>query len=283
VKKHRKEYNLRKDIRCFAVCLATSGMILGAIYSMALTAQASQVITAGGTDKRSKEAKEPSRQREEGPVQVDRFVLPENARVLVVVEGTGGSFCKVSAYEREREGSLDWTLKMSTSGYLGHNGMSNHRIMGDKTTPIGVFQMNTPFGQADPLEGFPDNYVKVTENYVWESRTNRLAESSTEEGERVGTERYKGYYDYVLDAGYNKNAVAGKGAALFLHCSVEGVTGSSGCVEIPREHMIYVMKLYGKYGDGASYIAQAPAGTFFQIYDTYGTNNGLSPEGDFAS
>lgn len=258
-------------------------MMLAAMAIVCLPAQAAQVITAGEAGRGSEKLSGPSRQRDDGPVQAERFVLPENARVLVVVEGTGGSSCQVSAYERERENSPDWTLRMSTPGYLGHNGMSNHRTMGDKTTPIGVFQMNTPFGQADPLEGFPDNYIKVTESYVWESRTNQLVEESTKDGERVGTERYKGYYDYVLDAGYNKNAVFGKGAALFLHCSVEGVTGSSGCVEIPTEHMITVMKLYGKYGDGASYIAQAPKGTFVQIYDTYGTNNGLSPEGDFRS
>ena len=37
------------------------------------------------------------------------------------------------------------------------NGMSNHRHSGDKTTPIGVFKMNTPFGQAKALEGFSDS------------------------------------------------------------------------------------------------------------------------------
>ena len=47
--------------------------------------------------------------------------------------------------------------------------------------------------------------------------------------------------------------------------------------------MIAVMRLYGQYGDGRCYIALAPFGTFGRIYDTYGTNNGLSPEGDFSA
>ena len=53
-------------------------------------------------------------------------------------------------------------------------------------------------------------------------------------------------------------------------------------MSIPKEEMARVMRLYGTYGDGACYTAQAPAGTFELIYDTYGANNGLSPEGDFA-
>ena len=50
---------------------------------------------------------------------------------------------------------------------------------------------------------------------------------------------------------------------------------------LTTEQMEEVMRLYGTYGDGACYIAQAPQGTFHQIYHTYGVNNGLSPEGDF--
>lgn len=212
---------------------------------------------------------------------VDRFVLPEGARVLVVVEGTGGSACQVYAYERPEAGDETWILRLCTAGRLGRGGMSNHRTEGDLTTPIGVFQMDTPFGQGKPLEGFPENYIQVTKSYVWVTKTNRLEASSTEDGERVGTKGYAGYYEYVLNAGYNKNAVEKKGSALFLHCQRKKRTGSAGCVEIPKEDMIAIMRLYGAYGDGACYIAQAPRGTFPLIYDSYGANNGLSPEGDF--
>lgn len=246
---------------------------------MAVPAMASQVVTAGQAGNKRTEAGPHQKKRE--PLEVDRFLLPENARVLVVVEGTNGSSCRVSAYERAPESGSGWNQRVDTAGILGHNGMSNHRTAGDRTTPIGVFQMNTPFGQDEPLEGFPDNYVQVTETYVWESETNRLEADSMNEGERVGTEAYAGYYDYVLDAGYNIHAFPAKGAALFLHCQVEGAVGTAGCVAIPKDQMAVIMLLYGKYGDGACYIAQAPEGTFPLIYDSYGKNNGLSPEGDF--
>lgn len=211
-------------------------------------------------------------------IKPEKFRLPEEAKLLVAVEGTRGSKCTVYVWEKPED---TWILRLITLGCLGENGMSNHRVSGDRTTPIGVFQLNTPFGQADPLDGFPTDYVKVTETYVWEDETNRLTVSSEKDGERVGTSTYAKVYDYVLDAGYNKNAIEKKGSALFLHCTKEGKKSSAGCVAIPEESMIMVMRLYGTYGEGACYIAQAPSGTFDLIYDTYGTNNGLSPEGDF--
>ncbi len=216
----------------------------------------------------------------------EKFVLPQDASVLVIVEGRGGTDCQVYAYEKTADSTdntngTSWTKRLEVAGHLGENGMSNDRHEGDKTTPIGVFQMNTPFGQAQALEGFPSDYIQVDNSYVWEETSNKLVKGSTAKGERVGGQGYAGYYNYVIDAGYNRNAVSGRGSALFLHCDVPGDTETSGCVEIPEADMITIMKLYGKYGSGHSYIAQAPQGTFDQIYDSYGTNNGLSPEGVF--
>ncbi len=209
---------------------------------------------------------------------VDRFVLPEDAAVLVVVEGTFGTECKVHAYEKTEEG---WIRRFVTDGWLGYGGLSNNRIMGDKTTPIGLFQMNTPFGQEKPAEGFPKNYLQVDEAYVWDEETNTLCRDLTKSGERVGTAAYLPQYVYVLDMGYNKNAVKDKGSALFIHCKEEKEDGTMGCVAIEKARMIDIMRLYGTYGDGKCYIALAPFGTFDLVYQSYGSNNGLSPEGYF--
>ena len=103
----------------------------------------------------------------------------------------------------------------------------------------------------------------------------------TTKGEYVGTSGYAGYYDYCLDAGYNKNAYPGKGSALFLHCRGPQSGSSSGCVKIDAEAMVEIMKLYGKYGDGRCYIAQGTKGHMTQLYDAYGVCNGLSPNGEF--
>jgi len=215
-----------------------------------------------------------------GTADASRFVLPEEARVLVIVEGTGGSNCNVYAFERSSAAGA-WEKRLDTTGHLGMNGMSNHRHSGDKTTPIGVFKMNTPFGQAKALEGFPSDYIQVDDTYVWEDDTNKMSRDLSKEGERVGSSGYAGYYDYAIDAGFNPNGIKNQGSALFLHCSGEFKEYTSGCVAIEKDQMAQIMKLYGKYGSGASFIAQAPKGTFEQIYNTYGTNQGLSPERNF--
>lgn len=207
---------------------------------------------------------------------VNLFRLPQEARMLVVVEGLAGSYCGVYAYELTGEG---WMLRMCTPGIMGRNGMSSHRTVGDKTTPVGLFQLNTPFGQCAPREGFPEDYIQVNKSHVWSDSKNRLVEDAGEGGEHVGRAGYAGHYDYVLDAGFNRNAVPGQGSALFLHCLKESAVDTSGCVAIPKECMAQIMCLYGTYGNGACYIAQAPAGGFGAVYDSYGANNGLSPDG----
>lgn len=103
----------------------------------------------------------------------------------MIVEGTGGSNCNVYAFERSSAAGA-WEKRLETTGHLGMNGMSNHRHSGDKTTPIGVFKMNTPFGQAKALEGFPSDYIQVDDTYVWEDDTNKMSRDLSKEGERVG-------------------------------------------------------------------------------------------------
>ena len=206
---------------------------------------------------------------------VSQFVLPEEAGVLVVVEGTQGSACDVYVYEKTAEG---WQQKIAAAGHLGMNGMSSNRRVGDKTTPIGVFKMNTPFGQALPQKGFPEDYVRVDSSYVWSDDTNKLEKDTDAAGEKVGTSQYLDYYDYVLDMGFNPEGIPDQGSALFLHCEGEFWMYSSGCVAVPREQMAEIMKLYGTWGEGRCFIALAPGGTFDSIYHTYGANGGLSPE-----
>lgn len=212
--------------------------------------------------------------------QADSFVLPNDAKMLVVVEGLENSKCNVYVYEKAEEG---WKQQLSTSGDMGRSGMNNYRKRGDGSTPIGVWLLNTPFGQLPPQEGFPSDYIQVDKDYVWTDDTNRLVKDATHtiEGEWVGTSKYAGYYDYCLDAGYNRNAYPNKGSALFLHCQGPSAGSSSGCVKVPRDVMAQIMKLYGKYGYGKCYIAQAPSKSLTKLYNAFGVCNGLSPDGEF--
>ncbi len=275
---------MRKKLIALVAAMLLSSVAGTAAYADVIVAGSGasdeKVISLVGPSGQTVDAGEGSEMENDVDFDVDQFVLPEEAAVLVIVEGTGGSDCMVYAYEKE---DGEWQRRVETYGYLGENGMSNHRTSGDKTTPIGLFQMNTPFGQKEALEGFPENYIQTTISHVWRDSTNKLVDdiSAYGDGEAVGTFWYAGYYDYAIDAGFNIKGIEGQGSALFLHCIGQNKTYTSGCVAIPTEEMITVMRLYGAHGDGACYIAQAPKGMFDQIYDTYGVNDGLSPDGDF--
>lgn len=204
----------------------------------------------------------------------EKFVLPEEAAVLVVVEGREDKTCTVTAFEKNKD---RWEPVFAVNGNTGRSGMSRNRKEGDGTTPVGVWMLNTPFGQKPAEEGFPEDYIKVDSSYVWTEDTNRLTVDPENKlkGERVGSSEYARVYDYVLDAGYNRNAVNKKGSALFIHCQGATEAPSSGCIKIPKEEMIQLMKLYGKYGAGKCFIAQGIDGEIDKLYDKYGTNNGL--------
>jgi len=50
---------------------------------------------------------------------VERFTLPEDAGMLVVVEGTEGSDCNVYVYERNEASQNRWILQIETPGQRG--------------------------------------------------------------------------------------------------------------------------------------------------------------------
>ena len=108
---------------------AAAGLMAGVLAVMPVMgsrAMAAPVINSGEADAQSSHMAGPG---QEETVRPERFVLPAGARVLVAVEGTGGSSCQVSVYERETEGSAAWSLKMATPGYLGHNGIDRKSVV----------------------------------------------------------------------------------------------------------------------------------------------------------
>lgn len=208
---------------------------------------------------------------------LNSFSVANNANLMVVVEGTGGSNCAVKAFEKS--GST-WVERVNTIGVLGENGMSANRTEGDKTTPVGVFKMNTPFGQVDALDGFPSDYIKVDEHDYWSSETSTYNKYVRDEtrvvaGEAIGTSGFAEIYDYAIDSGYNISGTAKKGSALFLHCTKANKVSTSGCVAIPKDEMATIMKLFAKY-ENNSYIIQGIKGSVKDLYNAY-NDAGLSP------
>jgi len=185
----------------------------------------------------------------------NRFEIPECAELLAVAESCGKTACRIFVYEREACGK--WSFVFSAGGRMGANGMSCDRAEGDGTTPVGVWLMNTPFGQKKARRGFPESYVQVDGSYIWSSEKNRLVRGGDCAGELVGNRKYAGLYDYVIDMGYNADAITGRGFALFIHCRkrLQPFRGSEGCIKLTHRKMIKLMRAYGRHGDGKCFVA----------------------------
>ena len=196
-------------------------------------------------------------------LEIDKINIPADSQVLITLAGSRSSDTgELNVYTKGDDGAWK-TVYASIRAKYGMNGLYKEKE-GDSKTPVGVFKMNTPFGIADSVEGFPDNYIKVDPDMYWNGdsasdRYNKLVNVKEYTAfDRSASEHlinYSGYYDYCIDTGYNYEGKPYLGSAIFLHCVVNDEY-THGCIAIPKEYMTEIMKLYS---EGNTYIA---------IYDT---------------
>lgn len=162
---------------------------------------------------------------------------------LMLVEAKGNR-ATVSLHTRNAKGQ--WYVKLTSSGYVGRNGVGKTRE-GDLKTPNGLFTMSKAFGiNSNP--GTSMAYRKVDGTWYWVSDprskyynkfvTTKKVKRDWGEAERIID--YTTAYRYVLSVDYNKKCVPGKGSAIFLHCSTGGPT--AGCVSVPQSAMVKILK-----------------------------------------
>ena len=196
-------------------------------------------------------------------LEIDKINIPADSQVLITLAGSSTlDTGELNVYTKGDDGAWKTVYEGIRAKY-GMNGLYKEKE-GDSKTPVGVFKMNTPFGIADSVEGFPDNYIKVDSDMYWNGdsasdRYNKLVNAKEYTAfDRSASEHlinYSGYYDYCIDTGYNYEGTPYRGSAIFLHCVVND-EHTHGCIAIPKEYMTEIMKLYS---EGNTYIA---------IYDT---------------
>lgn len=192
-------------------------------------------------------------------LEIDKINIPADSQVLITLAGSRTSDTgELNVYTKGDDGAWK-TVYAGIRAKYGMNGLYKEKE-GDSKTPVGVFKMNTPFGIADSVEGFPDNYIKVDPDMYWNGdsasdRYNKLVNAKEYTAfDRSASEHlinYSGYYDYCIDTGYNYEGMPYLGSAIFLHCVVND-EHTHGCIAIPKEHMTEIMKLYS---EGNTYIA----------------------------
>jgi L,D-peptidoglycan transpeptidase YkuD (ErfK/YbiS/YcfS/YnhG family)/predicted deacylase len=160
----------------------------------------------------------------------------------------------------------DWCVPCT----IGAEGLvqASFKREGDKRTPVGVFPLRYGFFDLEALPDFPRDlafpFVPLSSGMIWEeegANYNRLVFSREDErhAERLNRPRIGHPFDVIVPIGFN-DAVpeTGRGSALFIHIAEEDMGGTAGCIGVPREHMLELVR---RLEPGAVIdIGYAPAG-----------------------
>lgn len=143
-----------------------------------------------------------------------------------------------------------WQKDLESPCNYGLNGFNLNRRAGDKTTPIGAFEILYAFGM-DENPGTEMKYKKITPN-SYLSAEDATYNTWVESSSYVAGEHLIDYfpeYKYAMNFAFNLNpTVLGRGAAIFLHCNSTYKDWTSGCVSVPENIML---ELLLKAHDGA--------------------------------
>lgn len=164
---------------------------------------------------------------------------------IVLVDYVSGSKARLSIHEKR---SGVWTQLYSCDAYIGKNGIGKTKE-GDNKTPVGTFNLTTPFGiKADP--GAKQEYTQVTKHHYWCGTSgseyyNQFVDMRKVDRKYTSSDeyliKYKGEYNYCMFVDYNASGEAGKGSCIFLHCT-GSKKSTAGCIAIPESAMQRVIQ-----------------------------------------
>lgn len=176
---------------------------------------------------------------------LERYKSNAKVKQLIFVKYKGNSRARVVLY---RKTAGTWKKVLSCAGNVGKNGIGKKQE-GDKKTPTGTYDLPMAFGiQKNPGTKLP--YTKVKSYHYWcsdKSDYNQLIDIRTHAHSCNGEHLidYRGYYDYGIFIGYNKEGIYPKGSAIFLHCQKRREP-TSGCVSVSRTNMKKILRTVSK-------------------------------------
>ena len=209
---------------------------------------------SGKNDEKEKDVGEPaqdtaSEEKNEpldSPEWVGKLEQAKDTDQLFIVAAIDQSTAYISMHEKDSSGN--WKELVTSPGFIGKQGLGKTKE-GDVKTPQGTYHFNYAFGIADdPGCGIP--YQKVTEEDYWSGDWNYkynemvnikdYPDLDMKYSERIYD--YPVHYQYCMNISYNEEAVPGVGSALFLHCFGPQKPYTGGCVALPEDKMVEVMK-----------------------------------------
>lgn len=172
---------------------------------------------------------------------VDYAQLAEvSCRQLIVVDAEQAE-AAISMYVCDEDGQ--WRdAGLTTTGYVGENGVSRESYEGSRMTPAGVF----PVGEAFYIEEKPETGLdtfQITENTYWvDDVDSELYNQRVElDGEKQWQSaehmiEYTDAYRYGFVVEFNQNPIEpGRGSAIFFHV---GSRPTLGCVAVSEDMVL---------------------------------------------
>ena len=173
-----------------------------------------------------------------------RFTHPELASssqlLLVTVDSGQTTYTDIVYYEKNGEA---WKEIFKTEGRVAKKGITpeEERVQDDDKTPAGIHKIIGAFG-TNPDPGALFEYITVTDDMYWDLNSGSATYNRLVYGDPGGKrERLILYgtvyvtYRYALITDYNYEQAAGKGGAIFIHCT--GIDATAGCVSMPENLM----------------------------------------------
>ena len=135
---------------------------------------------------------------------------------------------------------------------IGKNGLKKNKIEGDKSTPIGTFQLGDLYWRPDRVKK-PETILKcipITKNMKWCNDENskfynkEFTKNIDIRHEKLFRRDYK--YNYFILIRYNyKKVVKGKGSAIFIHLT-KNYKKTDGCVALKEKDFLILAKIINK-------------------------------------
>lgn len=185
---------------------------------------------------------------QDSPEWIGQLEQAADAEQLFVVAGIGETTATVSMHQKDGNGN--WKQIMSSPGFIGKKGLGKTKE-GDAMTPVGTFHFTQAFGISDFTDCSID-YYQVNEDDYWSGdqregyhynemvNINDYPDLDTENSEHIVD--YVREYQYCLNISYNEEGTPGLGSAIFLHCMGPIKPYTGGCVALPQDQMLLVMK-----------------------------------------
>ena len=135
---------------------------------------------------------------------------------------------------------------------IGKNGLKKNKIEGDKSTPLGTFQLGDLYWRPDRVKK-PETSLKcipITKNMKWCNDENskfynkEFTKNIDIRHEKLFRRDYK--YNYFILIRYNyKKVVKGKGSAIFIHLT-KNYKKTDGCVALKENDFLILAKIINK-------------------------------------